>query len=57
MAFMHHILSLVVAAYSNDGHKEGLKKMLKKVGGQVVKLLKNPKTYATVAELLGGLAL
>jgi len=57
MAFMHHILSLVVAAYSNDGHKEGLKKMLKKVGGHVVKLLKNPKTYATVAELLGGLAL
>lgn len=57
MDFMHQILSLIQASYSNDGHKEGLKRILKKVGGQVVKLLKNPKTYATVAELLGGLAI
>jgi len=55
MAFMHHILSLVQAAYSNDGHKDGLKGALKKVGVQVVKLLKNPKTYTTVAQLVKGL--
>lgn len=55
MAFMHHVLSLVSAAYSNDGHKGGLKAGLKKVGAQVVKLLKNPKTYTTVAQLIKGL--
>lgn len=57
MAFMHHVLSLIQAAYPNGTHKEQLKRALKKVGGQVVKLLKNPKTYTTVAELLGGLSL
>lgn len=56
MAFMHHILSLVQASYSNDGHKDGLKKALKQIGGKVIKLLKNPKTYTTVAQLLGSLA-
>jgi len=55
MAFMHHILSLVQAAYSNDGHKGGLKANLKKVGDQVIKLLKNPKTYTTVAQIVKGL--
>lgn len=53
--FMHHILSLIQASYSNDGHKGGLKSALKSVGGQVVKLLKNPKTYTTVADIIGGL--
>ena len=56
MAFMHHILSLIAASYPNGTHKEQLKRALKKVGGQVIKLLKNPKTYATVAELVGALA-
>lgn len=51
MAFMHHVLSLVQAAYSNDGHKTGLKAGLKKVSGAVVRLLKNPKTYTTVAQI------
>lgn len=56
MAFMHHVLSLIQASYPNGTHKEQLVKALKKVGGQVVKLLKNPKTYTTVAQLVSGLA-
>jgi len=56
MAFMHHILSLVQAAYSNDGHKAGLKAGLKKVAASVVKLLKNPKTYATAGGILKAIA-
>jgi len=48
---MHHILSCIQASYSNDGHKAGLKKHLKTVGKQVLKVLKNPKTYTTAASL------
>lgn len=50
--FMHHMLSLIPAAYSNEGHKDALKRVLKNAGGKVKKLLKDPKTYARAAELL-----
>lgn len=55
IALVHHILSLVNAAYSNDGHKEGLKRALKAMGHKVKKMLRDPKTYATAAKLLAGL--
>lgn len=54
--YMHHLLSLVKASYSNGGHIAGLKQSLKNIGGNVIKLLKNPKTYSTAAEIIGGLA-
>lgn len=53
---IHHILSLVPPCYSNDGHLDGLKKNLKKVGGKVKYLLRNPKTYEVTAKALLTLA-
>jgi len=50
-----HILSCVNAAYDNSGHREKLKAALKKVGGKVLNLLKDPKTYATVGSIIAGL--
>ena len=50
--FIHHVLSLINASYSNDGHKEGLKRALKTIGVKAKALLKNPKTYTTAAKLL-----
>lgn len=50
--FMHHVLSLIPASYSNGRHKEALKKALFAAGGKVKALLKNPKTYTTAAKLL-----
>lgn len=55
MDFMHHILSIVPAAYSNDGHLGGLKKYLKSAGGKVKVLLKDPNTYATAAKIMATL--
>lgn len=52
MEFMHHLLSLVQASYSNDGHIAGLKKMLASIKPKLLKLLKNPKTYTTAAQIL-----
>ena len=54
---VHHVLSLVPACYSNDGHREALKQHLRKVGGRVKSILKNPKTYLTAAEILAKLIL
>lgn len=54
--FVHHILSLVPAAYSNDGHKESLKKLLKVAGTKVKALLKDPNTYVRAAQLAGMIA-
>lgn len=53
---VHHILSLVPACYSNDGHADGLKRNLKKVGSKVKYLLRNPKTYEVTAKALLTLA-
>lgn len=50
-----HILSCINAAYDNGGHREKLKAALKKVGGKVLNLLKDPKTYATVGSIIAGL--
>lgn len=52
----HHMLSLIPASYSNDGHKEGLKKALKAVGGKVKTVLRNPKTYQDLAKFMGMIA-
>lgn len=53
--FMHHILSIVQASYSNDGHKEHIKKLLAKVKPMVTRLLKNPETYAAAGKIIGAL--
>lgn len=53
---LHHIMSVIPASYSNDGHKEGLKKALKSIGYKAKNLLKNPKTYTTTAKALMTLA-
>lgn len=52
----HHMLSLIPASYSNDGHKEGLKKALKLVGGKVKNVLRNPKTYQDLAKFIATVA-
>lgn len=54
--YCHQLLSLVPAAYSNDGHKESIKRVLKVLGLKVKDLLKDPKTYATAGAMLGKLA-
>lgn len=56
LSMAHHILSLVPACYSNDGHKEGLKKFLKQAGSRVKLMLRDPKTYHTAAKILATLA-
>lgn len=53
---IHHILSMVPACYSNDGHREGLKKFLKSAGSRVKFMLRDPKTYHTAAKILATLA-
>lgn len=53
---LHQLLSIVPAAYSNDGHKESIKKVLRVVGLKVKDLLKNPKTYTTAAAIASKLA-
>lgn len=52
-----HILSLINTCYSNEGHIDGLKKALKGTAKQIGKVLMTPKTWLTVAEILGMLAL
>ena len=52
---MHHILSEVHAAYSNDGHKAGLRRHLSYIGEQIKNLLRNPETYTTAAKILATL--
>lgn len=49
--FVHHVMSVVPAAYNNRDHKDGIKAALKTVGKSAVKILKNPKTYTTAATL------
>jgi len=46
-----HILSNINAAYDNPDHRKKLAAALKKVGGKVVGLLKDPKTYMTMAKI------
>lgn len=58
--YIHHMLSCINAAYSNDGHADGLKRALKMMGSKIVQLLKDPHTYTTVAKIastLGALAI
>jgi len=51
-----HILSCVNAAYDNPGHRAKLTAALKKIGGKVIGLLKNPKTYTTLGSIVAALA-
>ena len=51
-----HILSSISAAYDNSGHRAKLSAALKKVGGKVMGLLKDPKTYLTIAKIAGALS-
>lgn len=51
-----HILSCINASYDNPGHRKKLSDALKKVGGKVVGLLKDPTTYITLAKLATALA-
>lgn len=53
---LHQLLSVVPASYSNEGHKESIKKVLKVVGLKIKDLLKNPKTYTTAASIASKLA-
>lgn len=46
-----HILSCINASYDNPGHRKKLADALKKVGGKVVGMLKDPKTYMTLAKI------
>lgn len=50
-----YILSNVNAAYDNPGHRAKLTAALKKVGGKVIQLLKNPKTYTTLGSIVAAL--
>lgn len=52
-----YILSNINAAYDNPGHRAKLTAALKKVGGKVVQLLKNPKTYTTLGSIVSALAM
>lgn len=47
-----HVLSLINSSYCNDEHKKGLKEQLIHYGKQVGKVLVNPKTYLTIAEIM-----
>jgi len=51
-----HILSCINAAYDNAGHRKKLTDALKRVGGKVMGLLRDPKTYMTIAKIAGSLA-
>lgn len=51
-----HILSSISASYDNSGHRAKLSAALKKVGGKVMGLLKDPKTYLTIAKIAGALS-
>lgn len=52
---VHQLLSLVNACYENDSHRDQLKKILKRVGGQVKKVVKNPKNWEKTASYLAAL--
>lgn len=51
LAQMHQLLSVIQSSYCNRSHKSDLKKNLRRAGKQLVKLLKNPRTYKTAAEI------
>lgn len=51
-----HILSCINAAYDNPGHRKKLTDALKKVGGKVLGLLKDPNTYMTMGKIAAMLA-
>jgi len=51
-----HILSNIGAAYDNPGHRKKLADALKKIGGKVVGLLKDPQTYMTMGKIAAMLA-
>lgn len=45
-----YLLSVINASYANDGHEKAMS-YLKSAGDAALKLLKNPKTWATAAEI------
>lgn len=49
---VHHLLSIVNACYENETHKEALKQHLRKIGGRVKKVIKNPQNWVKMAEAL-----
>lgn len=53
---IHHLLSLVNACYENDTHKAQLAAILKKLGLQVKKIVKNPDNWKKGAAMLTTLA-
>lgn len=57
LARIHQLLSVIQSSYSNDGHRPGLKRALKKASQGVVKMMKNPKTYKTAAEIASAMML
>lgn len=46
-----HLLSIINACYENDSHREKLTEALKKVGGKIWTVMKNPQTYQTIAKI------
>lgn len=54
---IHHILSMVNAAYENETHKEQLKKHLKTIGNRVLEIVKNPDNWVKGASALSALLL
>lgn len=53
---IHHLLSIVPASYSNESHKESLKRILKIIGMKVKDLAKDPQTYVAAGQILAKLA-
>lgn len=56
LELIHHLLSLIPAAYTNEGHKRQIKALLNKIGGRLKAMLKDPKTYVTAGQLISKLA-
>lgn len=51
VAMIPHMLSVICSSYSNDDHKKSLKDTLKGMGQSLGRMLKNPKTWTTAAEI------
>lgn len=47
---VHYMISALQAAYTNDGHIEGLKKHLAKLGGQIKKQLLTPSNWVNAGK-------
>lgn len=52
---LRYMVGCIEAAYSNDGHVDGIKNMLKKAGNKLNVLLHNPETYKKASKIIGTL--